>query len=137
MSRQKAIKIDQLGKELGKILDDYSQQIDKSSTSVVKDAGDFCVDAVKRNIQAAGIGGSGDYRDSIERRLTTRKKVKYATVWSPAHYRLTHLLEFGHAIVNQHGYHGRTRPFPHWAKAEEEAEEYMVKNMRRAIEKEG
>ena len=61
----------------------------------------------------------------------TATRSKSAVVWNEKHYRLTHLLEFGHARVNG----GRDVPArPHIGAAEQKAIKSFEEELRRGIE---
>lgn len=62
--------------------------------------------------------------------LKKRKNVWVETVHNAKKYRLTHLLEYGHAKANG----GRTRAFPHIAPVAEKAEEELVDNILKNIQ---
>lgn len=114
------------------ILKDYNRQVDKilreESLAIAKDARN----QVRANIKSSGIKGK-KYKGSISRKALTRNKngaigqVIYA---KDPHYRLTHLLEYGHATVNG----GRTRAFPHFKAANDEAVAKFEENVTRRIE---
>lgn len=57
----------------------------------------------------------------------------HATIRNKRHYRLTHLLEYGHATRNG----GRTRAFEHIKPVEELCETRLLKNIPKIIEKGG
>lgn len=58
-----------------------------------------------------------------------RNGVYTATVHNKKHYRLTHLLEYGHAFVNG----GRARAFPHIKPAEQNAVRQFTQKVEEAI----
>ena len=66
----------------------------------------------------------------------TKKDSKSKTkriVWNKSHYRIVHLLEFGHA--NRNG--GRTRAYPHVQPAYEKYGTLLPNHIRRIIERGG
>ena len=78
---------------------------------------------------AAGIGGR-KYRKSFKDTVT--KDTAWITtveIHSPKHYRLTHLLEFGHVVKVKGKVVGAARAYPHLATAETEAEELLGKKI--------
>lgn len=74
---------------------------------------------------------TGKYRKSF--RIT---ESEYGTpiVHSKKHYRLTHLLEFGHDIIKNGVRVGRTKGVNHWANAEEKGIREFEKRIKEAIE---
>lgn len=92
-------------------------------------------DAVKESLEETGREVSTFLKKTSPQ--GSRKKRKYSKSWKyevvkgklnanlriyNEQWRLTHLLEFGHIIANQHGkYSGRAKALPHIAPAEEQA----------------
>lgn len=128
-----AIRPDRLADTIVQMMTEYRDAIDQDLEKISARVARQTKEKVKQNIGAAGIGGTGKYRQSIrsnkvESTLTASKSsLVYAA--SP-YYRLTHLLEYGHATVNG----GRTRAFPHWSEAEKQGVEQFEKELREAIE---
>lgn len=78
-----------------------------------------------------GYEGTGAYRNSITYDYQISAWGSSGVIYSQApYYRLTHLLEKGHALRNG----GRSREFPHWKPAEEAAIEYFEENVIRRIQ---
>ena len=128
------ITIDQFEKCLEETLLAYARETSDGVVKGVHKAARNVADEVSSAIVQAGIGGT-EYRNSIEVRDERGRMKGKSTVWSPKHYRLTHLLENGHHLV----YFGidtnkRTRAFPHWAKANEAAEKILMDEIRKAAE---
>ena len=93
-------------------------------------------DAVKA-LRAAHPAGSGEYGSwsaynsdwTVRTKTEKRGEGILAVIHNAKHYRLTHLLEKGHAKVNG----GRTRAFPHIAPVEEKAEGELIQNIRKYL----
>lgn len=130
-----AIKPDEMASEIVKILTEYAGAVNVDVEKISERIGKQTAKKVKENARSAGFGGTGDYVKSI---TSTRNKYTKPTyhgrvVYAKApHYRLTHLLEYGHATVNG----GRTRAFPHWEEAEIQGVEQFEKELKEAIERE-
>lgn len=113
---------------INSILAEYKDVINADVATATKQVAREAV----RNVQAKAPARTGAYKSSISSRVEEKggnyaKSVVYA---KDPHYRLTHLLEFGHAKVNG----GRTKAFPHWAEAEQTAINDFEKKLREAIE---
>lgn len=122
-----------LAQSINAVLKEYSKLVDEDVEELTEKVGKDAAKKVRANIRSSGIGGSGAYAKSITSRKLNEGVHRYArTVYSKKpHYRLTHLLEFGHAKVNG----GRTRAFPHWSQAEREAVEAFEKGLKEKLQK--
>lgn len=134
----KKVKIDNLSKEITKTLKDYANAtddvVDKAVTETAKDA----VKRLKKaNPPGSGVYGSwSEYNKSwaITQTKTDIRYKKKATVHNKKLYRLTHLLEKGHALVNGGRRVGDTRAFEHIAPVAEKAEKELMDNIKKGIE---
>ena len=97
--------------------------------TTVKKHGEELRDEIKTSKNTPEL--TGDYKKGwkvkIEGLKTTHCK---AIVYNKDQYRLTHLLEYGHATRNG----GRSRKFPHLAKAEEKQTKKFVKDFEKLFE---
>lgn len=120
------VKVDQLAPKVAEIMADYKD--------VVMDVLQVSVDAVSNEavheLKASSPKLTGDYAKSWAQTKTAGNGSTYGKiVHNKQHYRLTHLLEYGHAKVNG----GRTKAEPHIAPAEEHAVEKFEKNLTEGI----
>ena len=107
----KKISIDQLSQEIMKELEAFAGQTDETVENVIIKTADDAVQYL-RNVHPSGSGQYGSwetYNKSWKKRTDFKKANKSAVVYNEKHYRLTHLLEKGHALRQG----GRTRAFPH------------------------
>ena len=128
------VSVDELAKEINKIMDDFAGATEEACESGVKQA---AKDAVKKLHSAHPSGseqwGSWDKYDkgwTVRNEPKKKRKGVLALIHNKDHYRLTHLLEKGHAKQNG----GRTRAFPHIAPVAEEAEQELVDNIKKGIQ---
>lgn len=129
----KKIDVSDLANEINSIMDDFVGATEEVIDEAIKKTSK---DALKR-LQSANPPGSGEYGSWNEynkswKVMQTKSDKRYhrkATIHNEKHYRLTHLLEKGHALVNG----GRTRAFPHILKVEEQAEKELIENIKRGI----
>lgn len=130
-----AIKPEDMPGEIVKILTEYAGAVNVDVQKISERVGKETAKKVRENARSAGFGGSGDYVKSITSTKTKYTKATYhgrIIYAKDPHYRLTHLLEHGHATVNG----GRTRAFPHWEEAEIQGVEQFEKELKEAIERE-
>ena len=129
----RALSVLEFESAVNSILQNYKDAINADVQAVTKQVSKEAAKNVQRNIDAAGIKGTGAYKKSIKAKQTLRTINKASsTIYAEKPYwRLTHLLEFGHAKVNG----GRTRAFPHWEKAEQKAIRDFEKALTEAITK--
>jgi hypothetical protein len=97
---------------------------------------DQCVDDVAKEsserLKTAGsFGGSGAYKQDWDWKVINSKRLTHdAVAYNEEHYRLSHLLEFGHAKQNG----GRTRAFEHIAPVNDWAQKEIVDRIKRKVE---
>lgn len=95
------------------LLEGYADYV---SNEVVVEATHKTAEETAAEISGAAPARTGTYKGNITAGYPQRKGKQYSeTVYAEApSYRLTHLLEHGHATRNG----GRTRAFPHWSTGE-------------------
>lgn len=105
----KAIKLENLGKELESILEDYQFK----SKEKINDVSKVVSRELRTLVKDKAPVDRGEYKKAISVKLKGKSISGVATyvvyVKSP-HYRLAHLLEKGHALSKG----GRARAFPHF-----------------------
>lgn len=123
------INIDKLELEVARTLDKYAVMTSEVAKEVVEQT---AKDTVAR-LKELSPKDRGNYAKTwkYDKSQIRRGLWRFSTVvYNDKNYRLTHLLEYGHDIVNKNGdKKGRTTAQPHIAKAEEIALEEMTNNM--------
>lgn len=125
----KKVSIDDLSNAILEELKNYEGVTEEAAWKGVSDTSQTAL----KKLRSAHPAGSGEYGswDKYNRGWTVMKtkRDKTATIHNATDYRLTHLLEKGHATVNG----GRTRAFPHIAPVAEACEDELIKNIRKYI----
>ena len=126
------IQASQLTKTIMETLDDFKG----ATLENVRDAANSAAIDAMHELQTAHPSGSGKYgswddynRDWAVKDTTKKATSVSVTVYNKKHYRLTHLLEKGHALRQG----GRTRAFEHIAPAEQNAEKTFMEKVRKGI----
>lgn len=124
-----------LSQQMKDIFTTYSDEVVDAVEEALLKVGKEAADELK-----SGIGGfkdrTGKYRRSWTVTQEKHRTYTETTVHAKApHYRLTHLLEFGHAIRGGGRSKDRTDAFPHISTVNEHAVEEAEKEIKRAIEK--
>lgn len=121
------INIDSLANEISKSLTNYGQEVKKATNKVVKKIAKETVANLKATSPRRKDNYAKGWTSSNEEEFATSTK---SVVHNKKHYRLTHLLEKGHALANGE----RSRKFVHIKPAEEKAIEKLENEVREAIE---
>lgn len=124
-----AISPDGLAEAINDVLRDYKGLVDEDVQKVTQRLGKQTADRVKSEGNTAGFKGTGEYVGNWRSKYKGKANGAEATVYNQKTYRLTHLLEYGHATVNG----GRTRAFPHISKAEQWAIDAYQRALKEAI----
>lgn len=85
------------------------EEFEGNCNTAVREAIVETADKIVEILKSAGDFGGTKYRRSWKSKIVQTRMSTQAIVHNAKHYRLTHLLEFGHAKQNG----GRTRAFPH------------------------
>lgn len=121
------VSIDDLAEAVNRQLDEYAGLASDEVKEAVRDTGR----SVKADIQEHAPVKTGAYRKSWAVKETSESADSLSvTVHSRTRYRLTHLLEHGHALRNG----GRARAFPHIAPAEQRGQEALEADIKRRLE---
>lgn len=115
-----------LAVELEKILEQYGKDVDEA----LKQTSIATADDTKELLRATSPKKTGRYARGWT--VTARVSQFGRKIWvvhNADHYRLTHLLERGHALRNG----GRTRAFPHIKKAELQAKRNLVRDLKKEL----
>lgn len=121
------IPIQNLSDEIMKSLKEYAEITSDKVKSAVKTAGETAVSEIKNNAPC----NKGRYAKSWSVKATKENSdLLVLTVYSRDYYRLTHLLEYGHAKRNG----GRVPAQPHIAVAEEKSVKKLEEEIKAAAE---
>ena len=124
-----------VGKQMEKILDDYSQEVRRATTNAIDDVAKEAVQKLK-NTSPKQAKHRRKYAEGWAlKREKTSTGVPEVTVYNKTNYQLTHLLENGHIISNGRGEYGRTRPIKHIGPVNEWACDELPKEIERELDK--
>lgn len=135
---RKKIQISELAETLGQELAQYGEYADlvlkESCQKVAEDTAALVKSLTPYKDR------TGEYRASIEAEIILSKKhnAKSIVRASGGEYRISHLLENGHAIITggrTRQMHGRTRAFPHIQPGEEYADRELLNEVKRRLQR--
>lgn len=107
----KFVPVDKVAEEVKAIINDYADDVTVAQREVALKVAMDCAN----ELRGAGSFNGTKYRGSWTFRPETigRRLISFR-VYNAKHYRLTHLLERGHVVKNQHGPTGKSaQAFPH------------------------
>lgn len=113
------IKIDELGKAIQNIVDEYSKEAQEVVNETLPKVGKKAVTELKKTSPKK----TGKYAKGWKSKVEKGRLGNQVVVYNKDKYQLTHLLEKGHAKVNG----GRVEGHPHIKPAEEKAVENALK----------
>lgn len=126
-----AISPDNLAAAIAEILADYRDVVNKDVQQVTKKMGAATRERVKQEAKGKNLVRTGRYLKSWRVKVTTKGDKTEATIYATApRYRLTHLLEHGHATANG----GRVSGQPHIGPAEQWAIGEYARALKEEIE---
>lgn len=128
MSR--SISIDDLAETIAKEMEAYSEEVTVNMKKAVDTVAKEVNEEIKSHVTFKQP--TGDYVKSFRIKKLREGRYSKVKIWHVAepHYRLTHLLEYGHALVNG----GRSKEYPHIKYGQEIAEKRMEELTEEAIE---
>ena len=133
----KKIQPEELADVVSEMLKESYEVVDKVVDQSIKKTRTEARKKVKQLSNRSKIAREKHYADDWTTKLESSRTplIKRVTVHN-RQYQLTHLLEHGHFIFNQHGgAYGRTRAFPHVGPTQEMADEMFEKELIKGLEK--
>lgn len=117
--------------QINGIFDEYSRDLKRKVNNAVDNVAKEGVQKLK----STSPKKTGDYAKGWTiKRDRSRSGINDVTIWNPTDYRLTHLLENGHMIVNGKGTFGRTNGIKHIKPVEEFFNSEVVAEITRELE---
>lgn len=119
------IHADQFRDAMNGILKEYSAEVGEKVATAIAETAEEASD----ELHTAGSFNGKKYRASWTYEVKKTALSADAVVFNKKHYRLTHLLEFGHAKQNG----GRTRAFTHIAPINDKTGEKVLQKLERML----
>lgn len=124
------VQVDEMADLIAEYMSNYTEVVNEEMKKAVDNVAKEVNKEIKSHVTFKQP--TGDYVKSFRIKKTYEGRFSKTKTWYVAepHYRLTHLLEYGHALVNG----GRSKEFPHIKYGEELAERRMEELAKEAIE---
>lgn len=118
----KAVGVENFTKEMRKLLKEYGIEAREVLNEAVPEAADICVKMIRKNSKKM----TGKYaRDWTKKQQAYRGLGTSYVVYNKKRYRVAHLLEHGHRVMNKYGTYGSTEGDNVIAEATDYAEEWL------------
>lgn len=134
------IKSNEFSVAVSHILSDYATDVQEAVAQAVEETGERALKIVRDKSPVRKGKGGGKYKKGWKKKIehagifSTQSRV---IIYNKDEYRLVHLLEDGHQIVNKGRVGGRVEGIPHVRPAYEEAERLLPELTAQAIEEVG
>lgn len=116
-------------------MDLYIKEIQGSVPNVVELSAKRCVQFIRAYAAIAGFKDVKYGKSWKAEPIMKNAWGAYYKVWSPKHYRIAHLLEFGFNRKDKHGNPiGTQKGYPHLKPAEEDAVQFLEDLLKKTIE---
>lgn len=125
------IKSNELKMTVTDIINDYTAGTTNTVTKIVMDTANKASKEIRSTAHSM-FKGTGDYADSWRSKALKTKYPSAVVHAVKPHYRLAHLLEKGHHIINRRSliqYCGDVRPYPHIKPVEEKYNDELVRRL--------
>jgi hypothetical protein len=123
------IQPENLADEVQKLLDEYGDVVNDALKEAIEETAKDAQAQLRQKNQGRKIWKK--YPKGWEVRIKEGRLDVEGWVYNEDHYRLTHLLEFGHATRNG----GRTKAFPHIADVNAFAKKEVLERLKQKLEK--
>lgn len=126
-----------LSDAIAEIVNEYGSEASLALNLAIKDVTVGAEEKLKQIKRFAPHGHpTGEYSEDWEHRYDETGRFTFrGTVYNGSHYRLTHLLEFGHVTRNGTGRtYDRTPAYPHIAKVNDWAHDELIANVKKRLE---
>lgn len=128
----KTVGINDLSNAISAMVNEYSEFVSEETKKAIKKIGREAAE----ELYETSPRRTGDYAKSWKTKKTAETtNTIHVSVYADKEYRLTHLLENGHRIVRRGITIGSAEAIPHIKKVSDRAEEKLVKEVKKQIEK--
>lgn len=127
------VKPDSLGEAIAKALRDFEGATEDALLVAINETAEAAAQVVKSKAQQHGSDYANDITAVPARKIQQRKGTAFVTAGD--HYRVAHLLEHGHAVIRGGRKVGQAKAYPHFEDGERYAEENLVPNLKKEMDK--
>lgn len=125
----KKVKVDDLSNVILEYLENFKDVTEEAAEKGLSETATTALQQL-RNAHPSGSGEYGSWDEYNKSwKVLKLKRDKKAVIHNEKHYRLTHLLEKGHATVDG----GRTRAFQHIAPVADKCDDELLQNIKKYI----